>query len=334
MTRPATGARGGPARPRRRRALAVLLATVLLPVAQAQEFPKQTLKIIVPFTPGGATDTMARLMAHKLQELWGSPVVVDYKPGAGTVIGVDFVAKAPPDGYTIALVNSAYTVNPTLRKSMPYDTLKDLRGVTQLGIIQSALVARADAPFDNLRQLVAYAQKNPGKLSYGNSGIGSLSHLVMEQLKRQESLAMVTVAFKGGAQVVTELLGGRIDIATEPFLVALPHVKEGKLKLIGTFGDRRVAGYEQLYPTIAETLPGLSASSLLGFVAPAATPRAALLKIAADSARVLAQPDTRKRLEEMGIEALGTTPDKFDEHIRSEIARWGKVVVEAKVGAE
>ena len=317
-----------------RRVAALLAATLLVGTGHAEDFPQQAVRIIVPFTPGGATDTVARLMAQKLALLWAQPVTVEYKPGAGTIIGVDFVAKAPADGYTIGLVNSAYTVNPTLRKHMPYDTLKELRGATMLGFIQSALVARADAPYANVRQLIAYAQKNPGKLSYGNSGIGALSHLSMELLKKQEGIDFLTVAFKGGAQVVTELIGGRIDIATEPFLVVLPHVREGRLKLLGTFGEKRVSGYENLYPTIAESVPGLAATSLLGFVVPAATPRPVLQKIHADVARVLAQPDTRKRLLEMGIEPVGSTPEQFDEFIRAEILRWGKVIVEARIGIE
>lgn len=310
-----------------------MLALMTTP-ARAQDFPKAPVRIIVPFTPGGATDTVARLMAQKLQELWGQSVLVDYKPGAGTIIGADFVAKSAPDGYTIGLVNSAFTVNPSLRKKMPFDTVKDIRGVTQLGFIQSALVTRSDAPYNNVREFVTYARQHPGKLTYGNSGIGALSHLVTELLKKQEGLDILTVPFKGGSQVMVELLGGRIDVATEPFLVVLPYIKDGRAKMLGTFGDKRVKGYEQLYPTIAETVPGLSATSLLGFIAPAGTPPRILKQIQTDVARILAQPEIRKRLEEMGIEATGSTPEQFDALIQSEIRRWAKVIADAHLATE
>jgi len=176
--------------------------------ANAQDFPKGPVKIIVPFPPGGPTDTVGRLLAQKLQETWGQTVVLDYKPGAGTTIGVDFVAKAPPDGLTIGMVNSSFSVNPTLRKKLPYDTQKDLAGVTQLFNMQLAIVARPDAPFNNLKELIEYARKNPGKLNYGTPGPGSSTHLGAELLKREAGFDMQHIGMKGSAPAHTELMGG------------------------------------------------------------------------------------------------------------------------------
>jgi len=288
-------------------------------------------KIIIPFPPGGPTDTVGRLIAQKLQEVWAHQVLIDYKPGAGTAIGVDFVAKAAPDGHTFGMVNSSLAVNPYLRKTMPYQ-VKDLAMITQLVILQQAVVAKPDAPFNNLAELIAYAKKNPGKLSYGTPGAGSTTHLGAELLKRQAGFDMLHVPYKGSAPAHTELMGGRIDIVVDPFLSVIPYVKAGKMKMIATLGDRRVDGYD--YPIAAETVPGFSVVGLLGFVAPAATPKAVVAKIQADTARVLAVPETRKRIEELGMEVVTTRPEQFEALIQSEMQRWSRVITEAKIEVE
>jgi tripartite-type tricarboxylate transporter receptor subunit TctC len=296
-----------------------------------QEYPKGPVKIIIPFPPGGPTDTVGRLIGQKLQEIWGQQVLIDYKPGAGTAIGVDFVAKSAPDGHTFGMVNSSLAVNPYLRKTMPYQ-VKDLAMITQLVILQQSIVAKPDAPFNNLAELIAYAKKNPGKLSYGTPGAGSTTHLGAELLKRQAGFDMLHVPFKGSAPAHTELMGGRIDVVVDPFLSVIPYVKAGKMKMIATLGDRRVAGYD--YPTAAETLPGFSVVGLLGFVAPAATPKAVVAKIQADTAKVLAVPETRKRIEDLGMEVVTTRPEQFEALIQSEMQRWSRVITEAKIEVE
>jgi tripartite-type tricarboxylate transporter receptor subunit TctC len=308
-----------------------LWATLALP-ARAQEFPKGPVKLIVPFPPGGPTDTVARLIAQQLQEIWGQSVVVDYKAGAGTVIGVDYVAKSAPDGLTIGMVNSSLAVNPSLRKSMPYRTPQDIAGITQIANLQLALVARPDAPFNTLPELIAYAKRNPGKLTYGTPGAGSTTHLGTELLKRETGIDMLHSPFKGSAPAHTELMGGRIDLVADPFLSVIPYVKAGRMKMIATMGDRKVPGYD--YPTVAETLPGFSVNALLGFVAPAATPKPILQKIQADTARVLGTPETRKRIEDFGMEVVASRPEQFDAFIAAEMQRWGRVVKEAKIESE
>jgi tripartite-type tricarboxylate transporter receptor subunit TctC len=319
-----------------RRALASLVLAACLPLAAlpaaAQDFPKGPVKIIVPFPPGGPTDTVGRLLAQKLQEAWGQPVLLDYKPGAGTVIGADFVAKSAPDGLTIGMVNSSLAVNPTLRKKLPYDTQKDLAGVTQLFNMQLAIVARPDAPFNNLKELIEYARKNPGKLNYGTPGAGSTTHLGAELLKREAGFDMQHVGMKGSAPAHTELMGGRLDLVVDPFLSILPYVQGGRMKVIATMGDKRVAGHD--YPTVAETLPGFNVGAMLGFVAPSGTPKAVLQKIQADTAKALATPDIQKRAQEFGLQVVGSRPEQFDALIASEMKRWGRIVIEAKIEQE
>lgn len=313
-------------------ALAVTLGLTALAPATAQDFPKGPVKLIVPFPPGGPTDTVARLLGQKLQETWGQPVIVDYKPGAGTVIGADFVAKSPADGQTIGMVNSSLAVNPTLRKKLPYDTQKDLSGVTQLFNMQLAIVAHPDAPFNNLRELIDYAKKNPGKLNYGTPGAGSTTHLGAELLKREAGFEMQHIAMKGSAPAHTELMGGRLDLVVDPFLSILPYVQGGRMKIIATMGDKRVAGHN--YPTVAETIPGFNVGALLGFVAPAGTPKPVLQKIQADTAKALATPDVQKRAQEFGLQVVGSAPEQFDAFIASEMKRWGRIVTEANIQQE
>lgn len=295
------------------------------------DFPRGPVRVIIPFPPGGPTDTVGRLIGQKLGELWSQPVVIDYKPGAGTAIGVDYVAKSAPDGTTIGMVNSSLAVNPYLRRTMPYQ-VKDLSMVTQLVVLQQALVARPDAPFNNLAELIAYARKNPGKLTYGTPGAGSTTHLGAELLKREAGFDMLHSPFKGSAPAHTELMGGRIDVVVDPFLSVIPYVKAGRMKMIATLGDHRVTGYD--YPIAAETVPGFSVVGMLGFVVAAGTPRAVVEKIQADTARVLAVPETRKRIEDLGMEVVTTRPEQFDAFIQSEMKRWSRVIRESGIEAE
>lgn len=310
---------------------AVLMQFPMLGRAQkaVDTFPSRAAKMIVPFPPGGPTDTMARIIAGKLQETWGQPVVVEYKPGSGTVIGMDFIAKSPADGYTFGIANSSLPVNPALYRKLPYDTEKDLAGVTQLVVLQQAVVARPDAPFDTLAELIAWAKRNPGKLTYGTPGAGSTTHLGAELLKREAGFDMLHSPFKGSAPAHTELMGGRIDIVVDPFLSVIEYVKAGRMKMICTLGDRRVAGFN--FPTATETLPGFVVNGTLGFVAPRATPRPVLQKIQSDTAKVLAVKETKDRIEALGLEVVTTTPEQYDALIASEIKRWSKVITDAGI---
>lgn len=312
--------------------LALSATFVCVAPAAAQDFPKAPVKIVIPFPPGGPTDTVGRILAKNLQDAWGQTVLIDYKPGAGTAIGVDVVAKSAPDGHTIGMVNSSLAVNPTLRKQLPYDTLKDLSGVTQLFDMQLAIVARPDAPFNNIAELIAYARKNPGKLNYGTPGAGSTTHLGAELLQREAGFTMQHVGMKGSAPAHTELLGGRLDLVVDPFLSILPHVKAGKMKMIATMGNQRVAGHD--YPTVAEVIPGFNVGALLGFVVPAGTPKAVVRKIQVDTAKALASPEVQERAREYGLKVVASSPEQFDAFIAREMQRWGKIVTEARIQTE
>lgn len=303
-----------------------------LPAAAQATFPRAPVKIIIPFAPGGPTDTVGRLIGQKLQEIWSQPVIIDYKPGAGTAIGADFVAKSAADGLTIGMVNSSFAVNPSLRKTLPYDTIKDLAGITQIANLELAIVAQPNAPFSNIAELIAYAKKNPGTLTYGTPGAGSTTHLGAELLKREAGFDMLHAPFKGSAPAHTELMGGRIDLVFDPFLSVLPYVKAGRMKLIATIGNKRVSGFD--FPTVAETLPGFQVNALLGFIAPRATPAAVVQKMQHDVAAVLAQPETRKRIEEQGMSVVASTPAQFDAFVQTEMKRWAKTIAEAGIQPE
>ena len=316
------------------RALAAgcLGALISLP-GLAQDFPKGPVKVIVPFVAGGPTDAMARLVGTKLQEMWGQPVVMEYKPGAGTVLGVLAVAKAAPDGYTVGIVPAALTINPSLRKSMPYDTVKDISGVTQLVATHLALVTGPKAPFNTVPELVAYAKANPGKVYFGSPGVGGTAHLAGELLKRTAGFEMEHIPYKGSSQAITDLMGGRIDLMFDALSSSLPFVKLGKFKLIATNGAHRAPGNEQ-YPTVAETYPGFEVTSLLGMIIPSATPRPIVRRIQADTAKALNMPDVRKVIEAAGSEVVASTPEEFDALIQREIKKWAKVIADAGIPRE
>jgi tripartite-type tricarboxylate transporter receptor subunit TctC len=315
------------------RALLLAFLVAALPAAAQVDYPKGIVRFVVPFPPGGPTDTLGRIVTVRLQEAWGRPVLIEYKPGGNTSVGIDAVAKSAPDGHTVGLVNSAFPILPLLRKNMPYDTLKDLAGVSQLVDIEIALVASSAAPFATLGELVAHAKRNPGKLSFATPGAGGTAHLVGELLKRAAGIDIVHVPYKGSAPAQTDVIGGRVELMVDPFFSALPFVRAGKMKMIASAGERRIAGFEQ-YPTIAETYPGFEAKALLGLVVPAATPRAVIERLQADVAKVVNAPAERRRIEELGMQVVASRPAQFDAFIRAEQAKWGRVIQEAKIELE
>ena len=321
--------------PLRRKILGVAaaaLALLALPSA-AQVYPKGPVRLVVPFTPGGPTDIIARLMSQKLQEIWGQTVVVDYKPGAGTVVGIAHVAQSAPDGHTIGIVVSSYTINPVLRREMPYDTLKDLRGVTMLTTFPIAIVAHPGVPFDDLKGMVDYAKKNPGKLSFATPGPGGTTHLAVELLKSIAGIDMVHVPYKGSAPGQTDVIAGRVPLMSDPLFSAMPFVRAGKLKVIAVTTEKRAPGFEQ-FPTVAETYPGFDVRAYLGFVVPRATSAEVVKAIQAASAKALEMPDLRKRIEELGNTPVASSAEEFDAFIAADMKKWAKVIREAKIPLE
>ena len=301
-------------------------------VTLGADYPKGPVKMIIPFPPGGPTDTLGRLIGQKLQEIWGQAVIIDYKAGAGTVIGVDHVAKSAPDGYTLGMINSAFVVNPSFQKSLPYDSIKDIAPITLVANLQLAMVPRPDAPFNTLPELIAYAKKNPTSLSYGTPGTGSTTHLGTELLKRSANFEMVHIPFKGSAQAHGELLGGRIDVVVDPFLSVMPYVKAGRMKVIATLGDKKLPNTD--YPLIQEHVPGFNVNALLGFIAPKGTPLLVVQKIQTDIAKVMAMPELKKRSDEFAMEIVSSKPEVFEQFIASEIRKWARVIADAKIQPE
>jgi tripartite-type tricarboxylate transporter receptor subunit TctC len=287
-------------------------------------------KLIVPFPPGGATDIVGRRVAQRMSEVWGQPVVVENRGGAGTVIGTQLVAQAPPDGYTLGMVITAHVINPSLRANMPFDTVKDLSGVTQVNEAHLVLAAHPSFEGNTVAELIAFARRNPGKLSYASPGSGTAMHLAMEQLKIAAGIDLVHVPYKGGAPALQDVLSGRVPLFTEVLYSALPYIKSGKLKVLALMSPRRIASAPD-YPVIAETVPGVSATSMVGIVVPSATPRDLVQRISADIAREIRSSELTRQLEELGTEPVGSKPEEYDARIRAEIDKWAAVVREAKV---
>ena len=307
------------------RALALACAAALPGAALAQAFPAKPVRLVVPFPPGGATDIIARLLGQKLQEVWGQATIIEYKPGGGTVVGTDFVAKSPPDGYTMGIVITAHVINPGLRSDLPYDTVKDLSGVSMVAVQQIALVATPGLEANTVPELIALAKKNPGKLSYATPGTGTAMHLAGELLKSQAGIDIVHVPYKGGAPAYPDVISGRVALQIDPLSASMPNIKGGKVKLLATTGPQRAPTAPDV-PTVAETLPGFSVLSISGVVVPSATPREIVRKASADINRALASPDLAERMAQQGMEPSGNTPEQFDAFIRAEIEKWSTVV--------
>jgi len=306
-------------------ALGVLWLGAPAPAA-AQGYPKDVVKWIVPFPPGGPTDVVGRIMAQELQQLWGQPVVVENKPGAGTVIGTDAVAKSPPDGQAIGMVITAHMINPSLRAAtMPYDTLKDLTHVTQLVTQHLVLVAHPGAPFKTVKEMIAHARVHPGKLTYASPGTGTSAHLAGELMKNEAGIDMVHVPYKGSNPAKADLIAGRVDVMFDVYHSVKPLVDDGKLKVIALTSERQPVNIKG-YPLMADTLPGFNVASFFGLVVRAGTPRAIVDRIQADCARVLNKPEVKARLEAMGLEVVGSSPEQFEGFVRAELAKWAKVI--------
>jgi len=318
-------------KPRRR--VACLLFSVFSGVALGQGFPSRTVTLVVPNPPGGAIDIQARVYAQKLQDLWGQPVIVDYKPGAGTLLGMEHVAKSAPDGHTLCLVVTPLVILPALREKMPYDTLKDLAPVTLTGVSSIMIAASPTLQAGSIAELIALARKQPGKLTYASPGLGSSMHLAGELLKMEAGIDLLHVPFKGGAQAYPELMAGRIDLQLDPTFGIYRHVKAGKMKAIAVTSARRDPSAAEV-PAVAETLPGFNVVSINGVVAAGGTPRELTRRLSADFRKLLHEPDTAKRLQELGIEPVGNTPEEFGAFIRTEIERWTRVAKAANVKME
>ena len=309
----------------------VLLGLLLVSgTALAQTFPTKPVKLIVTYPPGGSSDLMSRVYGAKLAELWGQQVIIESKPGAAGSIGMDFAAKQPNDGYTFVVGNlGPVAVNPLL-SNVPYNIQKDFIAVSMISTGPNVLVVRTDSEFKSLNDIIAYARKNPGKLNYGTSGPGSVSHLSSEMLKNNQKVSAVEVAYKGGVLAVQDLLGGQIQYIFSDSLPAMAHIRAGKLRALCVTGDSPYALLPEP-PLCREAAPGLVAVNWWGVLLPAGSPKAIVDKLNADTVRALADPDVKKRFADLGVEAVSSTPDQFAAFIRDEMAKYAKLIKEANI---
>jgi len=305
----------------------VVLALLFIPFAFAQDsYPSRPIKLIVPFPPGGATDIVGRLMAQKLQEALGQPVVVENKAGAGSNIGSEQVAKAAPDGYTLLLGTIANATNMSIYKNMPYDTLRDFAPVTQTMAAPSVLVVTNALPANNLKELITLAKVQPGKLSFASSGAGGSPHLAGELLKLRAGIDLIHVPYKGAAPALVDVVSGVVSMGFKTALSAIPHMQSGKLKPLAVAATRRLAQIPNV-PTMAEAgLPDFEVSSWNGVLAPARTPPEVIARLNQELVRILATQDVKDRFAAQAAEPVGSTPEQFRAYIRSEIDKWAQVV--------
>ncbi len=300
-----------------------------------QAYPDKAVRMVVPFAAGaGSNDIMARLVAQKLSDNFGQQVVVDNRPGASGIIGTDIVAKAQPDGYTVLMMSLTLTVNPSLFKKLPYNTEKDLTPVTAVASAPLMLVTHPSLPVKSVREFIAYAKANPGKLNFGSGGPGTTPHLAGEMLKTMAGIQVIHVPYKGGAPALADLVGGQIQFMCENIPGTLPFVKAGRLRALA-ITDRKRSPLLPEMPTLDESgLKGYEIVGWNGLFVPAGTPPAIVNKLHAAVVKALALPDVRERLATMGADGIGNTPQQFTAFIKSEIAKWAKVVKDAGIRIE
>ncbi len=295
--------------------------------AAAQPYPARPVRIIVPQATGGGVDIMARAVAQKLTESWGQPVVVDNRPGANGIIGIEPVVKSKPDGYTLsAAFTSVLTINPHVYKSLPYQPLRDLAPITQTVTNTMVLVVHPSLPARSVKELVALARARPGQINYGSFGVGNLTHLAGELLSAEAGIKLVHVPYKGETPAITELIGGQVVLLSAVSSAAAPHIKSGRMRLLATGGEKRSAAWPDA-PSMAEAgYPNATVTGWNGFLAPAGTPRDIIEKIQRDSARHLLSAELRERLSALGADPVGSTPDQFSAFIRSETEKFARAV--------
>ncbi len=317
------------------RLTALALALAWTAGVAAQTYPTKPIKWIVPYTPGGITDNVTRLITQRVQEQTGWNIVIENKPGANSILGADLAAKAAPDGYTFLTVIAAHAANATLYSGkIPYDPVKSFAPVSLVAIAPLIMTANNNLPVKDAKELIAYAKANPGKISFGSSGIGAAAHLTTELFKQTAGVDMVHIPYKGTAGALTDLMGGNIQILVDTPSALMPHVRGGKIKAIAMFSNKRLGGSTEV-PTMAEAGgPPLEAATWVMFLAPAGTPRDIVSRLSAEVAKAVASPDIKSRFEALSIEPVGNTPEQAAKYLADEIAKWSKVITKAGVKAE
>ena len=310
----------------------VLISAALLlsaGLALAQAYPSKPIRIVVPFTPGSATDIMARIVGEKLGTAWGQTVIVENKPGAGGTVGSAFVAKSEPDGYTLLVVSTGHVVNPVLYPGLSYDTVGDFAGITPLASLPNVLVVGAGSPIKNVQELIAAAKANPGKLNYASAGTGSATHVNAEKFRAVTGLQATHIPFKGTPETITETVAGRVDFMFTPVLSSIPMIRDNRMRALAVSTAQRSSALPEV-PTVSEAgVPGFVFDFWIGLLAPAKTPRDVVNKLNQEVSKALAQPDVKERMAKLGGEPMPMSPERFDAFIREEHATLSVIMKDA-----
>jgi tripartite-type tricarboxylate transporter receptor subunit TctC len=316
------------------RAAVVAAVLALAGTAQAEDYPAKPIRLVVPFTPAGATDILARLAAQHLSQAWGQQVVVDNRPGAAGNIGTELVAKAPPDGYTILMSTvSTHGINPSLYAKIGYDAVKDFSPISLMALVPNVLEVNPSVKATNVKELVALAKASPGKINFASSGSGTSIHMSGELFKLMAGVDIVHVPYKGSAPALTDLLGGQVDMMFDNLGNTLQHIHDGRITAVAVGSTQRLKSIPDV-PTLGEIFPGAVSTTWFGVVAPPKTPAAIAAKISADINEVLKMPDVVARFAGMSATPVGGTPEQTAAFIRAESERWKKVIAEAGVKVE
>ncbi len=316
----------------RRAVLSLVLFCPSMAFAQAG-YPGKPIRMIVPFPPGGSTTIIARLIGQKLTDSWGQQVVIDNRGGGNTIIGSEAMVKATPDGYTLLHVTSTHTINPSLLKT-PYDAIRDFAPVATLVRTETLLVVNMQLPVNNLQELIALAKSKPGQLNFASSGSGTSNHLALELFSILAGIKMQHIPHKGAGPAITDLVGGQVQVFSNNALPLTPFVKSGRMRALAISGNNRLRGLPEV-PTFAEAgLPGFSANSWQGVMAPARTPRAIIDKLSAEYARILLRQEVSDTLQKMGAEPMPGSPEQFAALIKADLLRYAKLVKDAKIRLE
>ena len=312
----------------------LLIASIAAGASLAQDYPSRPVRIVVPFSPGGSTDVLARIVGQKLTERSGQPVIIENRAGAGGNIGAEQVARSAPDGYTLLLGGVPHAISASLYSKLPYDLARDLAAIAEIASFPSAIVLHPSLPANSASELIALARARPGRLSFGSAGNGSPNHLSLELFQTMAGVRMVHVPYKGSGQLVGDLLAGQVQLASMGLPVAVPHVQSGKLRAVAVTGAARSSLLPEV-PTLSEAaLPGFEVTSWYGVFGPARLPADIVVKLNSEIGSAVTAPDVKERLAALGAEPSVKAPDQFARYVRQEITKWAKVVKDSGAKAE
>jgi tripartite-type tricarboxylate transporter receptor subunit TctC len=301
-------------------------------LAMAQPYPGKPIRLVVPFPPGGSADIIGRTLAQRLSEQMGQPVVVENRAGASAIIGSEYVAKSPPDGYTLLLGNvGSMTIHPFLYPNLPYDPIKDFAPVTLVGAVTSVVVVTASLPVNNIAELVAWAKANPGKLNFTSSGAGSSTHLTGELLRLRTGIKMEHISYKGSAPALVDLIAGNVQLMFENLPSVLPHIKAGRVRALATTAAKRSSALPDVPTMIEAGFAGFDMVSWQGILVPAGTPQEIVARLNSEIVKALQTREVRDGYAKLGVDVLGNTPDQFAAYIRQEQAKWSNIVKDAGI---